>query len=79
MRLQQKSDGAERADCAAIVASIAGLGRDLGLVTTAEGVETETQFEARPRRRGETRRDANVARSSYGALLGRGSRNPSSQ
>ncbi len=34
-----------RADCAAIVASIAGLGCSLGLVTTAEGVETETQFE----------------------------------
>jgi diguanylate cyclase (GGDEF)-like protein len=35
----------ERADCAAIVCSIAGLGRSLGLVTTAEGVETEQQLE----------------------------------
>jgi diguanylate cyclase (GGDEF)-like protein len=35
----------ERADCAAIVCSIAGLGRSLGLATTAEGVETEQQLE----------------------------------
>jgi diguanylate cyclase (GGDEF)-like protein len=32
-----------RADCAAIVAAIAGLGRSLGAETTAEGVETQTQ------------------------------------
>jgi diguanylate cyclase (GGDEF)-like protein len=34
-----------RADCAAIVSSIIGLGRSLGRHTTAEGVETEAQFE----------------------------------
>jgi EAL domain-containing protein (putative c-di-GMP-specific phosphodiesterase class I) len=32
-----------RAECAAIVAAIAGLGRSLGAETTAEGVETQTQ------------------------------------
>ncbi len=33
-----------RADCAAIVCAITGLGRGLGIVTTAEGVETEEQL-----------------------------------
>ncbi len=33
-----------RADCAAIVAAITGLGRSLDIQTTAEGVETEEQF-----------------------------------
>jgi diguanylate cyclase (GGDEF)-like protein/PAS domain S-box-containing protein len=32
------------ADCAAIVCAITGLGRSLGIETTAEGVETEEQF-----------------------------------
>jgi diguanylate cyclase (GGDEF)-like protein len=36
---------AERADCAAIVCSVIGLGRSLDMTTTAEGVETEEQFE----------------------------------
>jgi diguanylate cyclase (GGDEF)-like protein len=34
-----------RADCAAIVCAVAGLGRTLQLDTTAEGVETDEQFE----------------------------------
>jgi EAL domain-containing protein (putative c-di-GMP-specific phosphodiesterase class I) len=33
-----------RADCAAIVCAITGLGRGLGIITTAEGVETEEQL-----------------------------------
>jgi EAL domain-containing protein (putative c-di-GMP-specific phosphodiesterase class I) len=33
-----------RADCLAIVRAICGLGRQLGLATTAEGVETEAQL-----------------------------------
>jgi diguanylate cyclase (GGDEF)-like protein/PAS domain S-box-containing protein len=36
---------AKRAECAAIVASVRALGRGLNIVTTAEGVETEQQFE----------------------------------
>jgi len=39
------ADMETRADCAAIVAAIAGLGRSIGIVTTAEGVETQTQAE----------------------------------
>jgi diguanylate cyclase (GGDEF)-like protein len=35
----------ERADCAAITAAIINLGRTLDVVTLAEGVETERQFE----------------------------------
>ena len=38
-------DIAERADCAAIVSSIVGLGRSLDIATTVEGVETERQLE----------------------------------
>jgi EAL domain-containing protein (putative c-di-GMP-specific phosphodiesterase class I) len=38
-------DMAARADCAAIVRSVIGLGRSLDMTTTAEGVETEEQFE----------------------------------
>jgi diguanylate cyclase (GGDEF)-like protein len=38
-------DITERADCAAIVNSVTSLGRSLNIVTTAEGVETEEQFE----------------------------------
>jgi diguanylate cyclase (GGDEF)-like protein len=38
-------DVAGRADSAAIVSSITALGRSLGIVTIAEGVETEDQFE----------------------------------
>ena len=34
----------ERADCAAIVCAIAGLGRELDMVTVAEGVETREQL-----------------------------------
>jgi diguanylate cyclase (GGDEF)-like protein/PAS domain S-box-containing protein len=34
-----------RAECAAIVSSVVALGRGLDIVTTAEGVETEEQFE----------------------------------
>jgi diguanylate cyclase (GGDEF)-like protein len=34
-----------RTDCAAIVSAIAGLGRSLGMATTAEGVETREQLE----------------------------------
>ena len=37
-------DLSERADCAAIVCAVTGLGRGLNIVTTAEGVETEEQF-----------------------------------
>jgi EAL domain-containing protein (putative c-di-GMP-specific phosphodiesterase class I) len=33
-----------RVDCAAIVSAIAGLGRNLDIETTAEGVETFEQF-----------------------------------
>jgi diguanylate cyclase (GGDEF)-like protein/PAS domain S-box-containing protein len=36
---------AKRAECAAIVASVRALGHGLNIVTTAEGVETEQQFE----------------------------------
>jgi diguanylate cyclase (GGDEF)-like protein/PAS domain S-box-containing protein len=36
---------AKRAECAAIVASVRALGRGLNIITTAEGVETEQQFE----------------------------------
>jgi EAL domain-containing protein (putative c-di-GMP-specific phosphodiesterase class I) len=36
---------AQRADCAAIVRSVIGLGRSLDMITTAEGVETEAQLE----------------------------------
>ena len=38
-------DMAARSDCAAIVCSVIGLGRSLDMTTTAEGVETEVQFE----------------------------------
>jgi EAL domain-containing protein (putative c-di-GMP-specific phosphodiesterase class I) len=38
-------DMAERTDCAAIVCSVIALGRSLDMITTAEGVETEEQFE----------------------------------
>jgi EAL domain-containing protein (putative c-di-GMP-specific phosphodiesterase class I) len=38
-------DMAERADCAAIVCSVIGLGRSLDMTTTAEGVESEEQLE----------------------------------
>jgi diguanylate cyclase (GGDEF)-like protein len=38
-------DLSDRADCMAIVNSIASLGRDLGMVTTAEGIETAEQLE----------------------------------
>jgi diguanylate cyclase (GGDEF)-like protein len=34
----------DRGDCAAIVCAITGLGRSLDIVTTAEGVETQEQF-----------------------------------
>jgi len=34
-----------RADCAAIVCAMTGLGRGLDILTTAEGVETEEQFD----------------------------------
>ena len=35
-----------RADCIAIVRAVATLGHDLGIAITAEGVETEQQFDA---------------------------------
>ena len=38
-------DAAERVDCAAIIAAISNLARNLGITTTAEGVETERQLE----------------------------------
>jgi len=38
-------DMLEREDCAAIVRSVIELGRSLNMTTTAEGVETELQFE----------------------------------
>jgi EAL domain-containing protein (putative c-di-GMP-specific phosphodiesterase class I) len=34
-----------RRDCAAVVSSVLALARGLGIATTAEGVETEEQFE----------------------------------
>ncbi|HVY57222.1 MAG TPA: EAL domain-containing protein [Xanthobacteraceae bacterium] len=34
-----------RADCAAIICAITGLGKSLNITTTAEGVETQEQFE----------------------------------
>jgi EAL domain-containing protein (putative c-di-GMP-specific phosphodiesterase class I) len=39
------SEMSVRDDCRAIVAAVAGLGKALGVVTTAEGVETEDQLE----------------------------------
>jgi len=36
---------ATRADCAAIVCAVTSLGRSLNIDTTAEGVETQEQFE----------------------------------
>jgi diguanylate cyclase (GGDEF)-like protein len=36
----------ERPDCAAIVCAVINLGRSLDIITVAEGVETETQFQA---------------------------------
>ena len=39
------SELANRPDCVAIVGAVAGLGRSLGVTTTAEGVETQTQLE----------------------------------
>ena len=36
---------ADRPDCVAIVRAISGLGRSLGITTTAEGVETAEQYE----------------------------------
>jgi diguanylate cyclase (GGDEF)-like protein len=38
-------DLTETGDCAAIIKAVAGLGRGLGIVTTAEGVETLAQLE----------------------------------
>jgi diguanylate cyclase (GGDEF)-like protein len=38
-------DIAVRADCAAIVRAVADLAGSLGMITTAEGIETEEQFE----------------------------------
>ena len=35
----------DRADCAAIVCAVTGLGRSLNVDTTGEGVETAEQFE----------------------------------
>jgi diguanylate cyclase (GGDEF)-like protein len=37
-------DSGGRSDCAAIVCAVAGLARELGIMTTAEGIETEEQF-----------------------------------
>ncbi len=34
-----------QSDCIAIIKAVAGLGRGLGITTTAEGVETPEQFE----------------------------------
>ena len=39
------SELSNRADCAAIVCAVAGLGRGLNILTTAEGVETEEQVD----------------------------------
>ncbi len=39
------SDLSKEGDCAAIIKAVAGLGRGMGIVTTAEGVETEAQLE----------------------------------
>jgi EAL domain-containing protein (putative c-di-GMP-specific phosphodiesterase class I) len=39
------SELSNRADCAAIVCAITGLGRGLNIMTTAEGVETEEQLD----------------------------------
>jgi diguanylate cyclase (GGDEF)-like protein/PAS domain S-box-containing protein len=39
------SEVTERPDCAAIVRAISGLGRSLGIATTAEGVETAEQLD----------------------------------
>jgi diguanylate cyclase (GGDEF)-like protein len=39
------SDLGTREDSTAIIRAVTGLGRSLGIVTTAEGVETEAQFE----------------------------------
>jgi EAL domain-containing protein (putative c-di-GMP-specific phosphodiesterase class I) len=39
------NDLSSRADCAAIVCAVTGLGRSLSILTTAEGVETQEQFE----------------------------------
>jgi len=39
------TDLATRADSMAIVRAVTGLGKSLGIVTTAEGVETEAQFD----------------------------------
>lgn len=39
------NDLSNRADCAAIVCAVTGLGRSLSILTTAEGVETQEQFE----------------------------------
>jgi EAL domain-containing protein (putative c-di-GMP-specific phosphodiesterase class I) len=36
----------ERSDCAAITCAVINLGRSLDIVTVAEGVETEAQFQA---------------------------------
>src|ERR1044072_7859760 len=38
-------DLSDKADCAAIIKAVAGLGRGLGIITTAEGVETRAQLE----------------------------------
>jgi len=38
------SDLSSRADSAAIVAAVNGLGKNLSILTTAEGVETEEQY-----------------------------------
>jgi diguanylate cyclase (GGDEF)-like protein len=38
-------DLSEQGDCAAIIKAVAGLGRGLGIVTTAEGVETAAQLD----------------------------------
>jgi EAL domain-containing protein (putative c-di-GMP-specific phosphodiesterase class I) len=39
------TDLATRTDSMAIVRAVTGLGKSLGIVTTAEGVETEAQFD----------------------------------